>query len=243
MLLFFEVKLGMIKNGTNEKIVTKKENIESTEKYMQVSEIRSDTILLKDGGLRWIIKVEWLNLDLKSYEEQLIVIDQYKKFLNSINFPIQVLARSTVLDLSDYILYMRKTVIKIENDVLKWQWEKYVEFLEKMNDAQWLLYTKEFYIVVPYYSYDDMPNMRKSFFTKLMQALSREETAEHIVERMRFYTKNKTNLDSRCQLILDWLRWFGIVSERLHINELVTLLFESYNPLSHRKQAELVGNL
>ena len=42
----------MIKNGTNEKIVTKKENIESTEKYMQVSEIKSDTILLTDGALR-----------------------------------------------------------------------------------------------------------------------------------------------------------------------------------------------
>jgi len=49
---------------------------------LSISEIKSDTIILKDGGIRAILKVSGLNLDLKNFDEQNIIIEQYKKFLN-----------------------------------------------------------------------------------------------------------------------------------------------------------------
>jgi len=49
---------------------------------LSISEIRNDTIIMKDGGLRSILRINGINLDLKNGEEQQIVLEQYKKFLN-----------------------------------------------------------------------------------------------------------------------------------------------------------------
>jgi S-methylmethionine-dependent homocysteine/selenocysteine methylase len=60
----------------------KKEPLFNTEEMMPISEMRGETMILKDGGMRAILKVQGINLDLKNYEEQQIVLEQYKKFLN-----------------------------------------------------------------------------------------------------------------------------------------------------------------
>ncbi|GHV25407.1 MAG: hypothetical protein LBD11_06805 [Candidatus Peribacteria bacterium] len=70
---------------------------------LPISEIRDGVVILKDGGLRGIIRVEGLNLDLKNYDEQQVVLEQYKRFLNGLSFPIQILVRNTYLDLTDYL--------------------------------------------------------------------------------------------------------------------------------------------
>ena len=225
-----------------QKIIKHKENLESTTKYLPISEIKQDTIILKDWWLRAIIKVKWINLDLRSYEEQQIVVEQYRRFLNSIDFPFEILVRSTYLDMTDYISYMKKTVSDIDNEVLRWQWEKYVEFLSKLNETQWLLYTKEFYIVVPYYSFDEKKQVRKSFIDKFLQALSRVESAEKIVSNLRAFHQNKKKLDARCQLIIERLREINIPATRLKTSQIISLLFEVYNPLSHKKQSETVAS-
>ncbi|MBP7848253.1 hypothetical protein KA013_03500, partial [Patescibacteria group bacterium] len=77
---------------------------------LPLSEIRSDTIILKDGGLRAILKIDGLNIDLRNYEEQEATVEQYKRFLNGLEFPIQILIRNTYLELSDYITYMHEHV-------------------------------------------------------------------------------------------------------------------------------------
>ena len=75
----------------------------NTEVMLPISEIKDGVIILKDGGLRSILRVEGLNLDLKNYDEQQVVLEQYKRFLNGLSFPIQILIRNTYLDLTDYL--------------------------------------------------------------------------------------------------------------------------------------------
>ena len=83
-------------------------------------------MVLKDGGLRAVIKVSGLNLDLKNADEQDVVIQQYKRFLNGLDFPIQILVRSTYLDLTHYLNYMKDNVKNIDNDTLKQHGDQYV---------------------------------------------------------------------------------------------------------------------
>ena len=77
------------------------DNLFNTETMLPISEIKNWIVILKDGGLRSIIKVEWLNLDLKNYDEQQVILEQYKRFLNWLSFPIQILVRNTYLDLTE----------------------------------------------------------------------------------------------------------------------------------------------
>ena len=222
------------------KVRNSKETLISTDKYLPVEEIRWDTIIMKDGWLRAILKCSGLNIDLRNAEEQQIIADKYARFLNTLEFPIQIVIRSTYLDLTDYINYVKRNVEKIENEVLKWQWEKYYEFLTKLNEAQWLLFSKEFYVVIPYYGFDDKSKIRENQFNKLMSALSNTPTAESIANKLRFFHRNKKHLNQRVSLVEWQLKWLWLEVKRLNLKEIVWLLFEVYNPLSIKKQAEIV---
>ncbi len=218
----------------------KQDNLYSTENMLEISEIRWNVLVLKDWWLRSIIKVFWLNLDLKNYDEQQIVLEQYKRFINWLDFPIQIIVRSTYLDLTDYISFVWEKVEKLQNDVLQDQWKQYVNFLENINSKQWLIYTKEFYVVVPYYwQWDENAEISKPWWKKIMAVLDRKETPEKIVSRYRMFTTNKKYLDTRCNIIIDWLKSIGLFCERLDTDEVISLLFKVYNPNIHKEQAEI----
>lgn len=205
---------------------------------LPVSEIRWETIILKDWGLRAIVKVTGLNIDLKNYDEQLQTIEQYKRFLNWLDFPIQILIRNNYLELSDYIWYMRRHVDLVANDALKKQGDAYITFLSGINSQQWLIYVKEFYIIIPYYPLEqDTSNVRKARWKKFLDALSSQETPEKIVERYRLYKRNWKFLDTRVSVVVEALRWVGMYSERLWLSDLISLLFKEFNPDSHKDQS------
>ena len=75
----------------------------NTETMLPISEIKNDTIILKDSGIRAILKVTGLNLDLKNFDEQQIVLEQYKRFLNGLDFPMQILIRNTYLETRSHL--------------------------------------------------------------------------------------------------------------------------------------------
>ncbi len=217
----------------------KKDDQYNTQSMLNFSEIRWNTVIMKDWSLRWIVKVFWLNLDLRNYDEQQVVIEQYKRFLNWLEFPLQILVRSTYLDLTDYIAFISWKVSWLENEVLKRQWEQYVNFLENINSRQWLIYTKEFYIVVPYYQDgDETSSVNKSWWKKLMDALDSKETPEKIVQRYRNFTKNRKYLDTRCNMVQEWLRWLWVFCERMSASDIIWLLFRVYNPNAHKEQVD-----
>jgi len=217
-----------------------RENVFNTETMLPISEIRGDTMVLKDGGLRSIIRVSGLNLDLKNADEQEVVIQQYKRFLNGLDFPIQILVRSTYLDLTHYLNYMKDKVKVIDNDILRLHGDQYVSFLDDINLAQGLIYVKEFYIIVPYYAEgaEDESSIKKSWRQKFLNVLESKDSAEKIVQRYRSFVKNRKFLDTRCALIAEGLKGLGIDTERLELSEIVSLLFKFYNPTMHNDQAE-----
>ena len=221
---------------------SKNNNVYNTETMLPISEIKGNTIVLKDWWLRGIVKAIWLNLDLKNSDEQQVAIEQYKRFLSWLDFPVQILVRNTYLDLTDYIDYMKDNVSNRENDILRWQGEQYINFLDDINSRQWLIYTKEFYIVVPYYpSWDDQWWMRKPWWKKFLDSLENQDSPDKIVERYRKFKKNRQYLDTRINIITEWLKWLGISAERLEISEIISLLFKVYNPNSHKEQSKEVN--
>lgn len=213
----------------------KPSNLYNTETMLPVSELRWNTMILKDGGLRAVLKVTWLNIDLKNYDEQVQVIEQYKRFLNGLDFPIQILIRNDYLELSDYIWYMKWNVQLVANDQLKAQWEWYISFLENINSQQGLIYTKEFYVVLPFYPYEqDKESVRKPRWQKFLNALSQTETPESIVTRYRNFVKYNKLLNTRVGVVSEWLRWVWLIAERLELSDMISLLFKFYNPDAHK---------
>ncbi len=72
---------------------------DSTQRYLPFSEVRDNIIIMKDGSARIVLRVEAVNFALKSEPEQDAIIYSFQHFLNSLQFPIQILVRSLKVDI------------------------------------------------------------------------------------------------------------------------------------------------
>ena len=217
------------------------DNLFNTETMLPISEIKNGIVILKDWWLRSIIKVEWLNLDLKNYDEQQVILEQYKRFLNWLAFPIQILIRNTYLDLTEYLWYLRKNIKEIENPALKNQWNSYISFLSGIDNQQWLIYVKEFYVIIPYYRDEkDAEQVNRSWWDKFLNILNAKDDVEMIVERYRTFIKSEQNIQTRENVLISWLNDLWMSAERLDTAAVISLLFRMYNPLLDSSQARFV---
>jgi len=213
----------------------------NTETMLPISEVKDGVIILKDWGLRSILRVEGLNLDLKNYDEQQIILEQYKRFLNGLSFPIQILVRNTYLDLTDYLWYIRGNVGEIENPALKEQGQNYLSFLEGIDAQQGLIFVKEFYMIVPFYEMEqDNKQVNRSWWDKFLGVLNAKDDVEMVVERYRKFLKGQKQLQTRVNVLVEGLAGLRIQSEPLTTSEIVALLFRMYNPMLDSSQAKFV---
>ena len=61
----------------------------STQQFVDIESVKNGILVLKSGGLRKILMVSGINFDLKSEEEQGIIIGAFQNFLNTLEFSIQ----------------------------------------------------------------------------------------------------------------------------------------------------------
>lgn len=66
----------------------------STQQYLDIAEIKDNTVVMKDGTLRAVLLVSSINFALKSEDEQNAVIDSYVRFLNNLSFTLQIVIQS-----------------------------------------------------------------------------------------------------------------------------------------------------
>lgn len=105
----------LLKNKENQNIQKGKQEVQfNTETMLPISEIKDGYAILKDGGIRAVLKAEGINLDLKNFNEIQTTLEQYKRFLNGLEFPLQFLVRNTYLDLREYLNYVTTNVEKLD---------------------------------------------------------------------------------------------------------------------------------
>ena len=122
---------------------------QSTQRFLQIAEVRDNVLVLKNGGVRTILKTSSINFNLKSEAEQNSIIYAYQNFLNSLEFPIQIVVRSKKLEIDEYLEKIRGYGDKQPNPLLKKQTLEYVEYIKKLVEYADIM-EKEFYVVVPY---------------------------------------------------------------------------------------------
>lgn len=204
----------------------------NTETMLPISEINDGYCILKDGGIRAILRADGLNLDLKNFDEIQTILEQYKRFLNALEFPLQFLVRNTYLDLREYLHYVNTNVANLPRGALKEQGQHYLSFLDDINMKQGLIYVKQFYIVIPYYVGEmDADQVKKPWRSKFMDALNAKDDVETVVARYRNFVKGQKMLNTRVALVQEWLSAMGIQSQQLTTKEVISLLFSMYNPL------------
>lgn len=204
----------------------------STQRYLPFSEIRDNIILMKDGSSRMILKINALNFNLKSTEEQDAIIISYQRFLNSLNFPIQIVIRSLKVDIEAYINRLKNIALKQQNALLQEQTYKYVDFLTNLIDLAQIM-KKEFYIIVPF-DQENNNSVRKTdmfgFFSNFWNALRQEESVADIrMNRIRTERMRKWNFE-RASTVKMSLESIGLKAEIIEKEDLIKLVYNYYNP-------------
>jgi hypothetical protein len=135
----------------------------STQRYLPFSEIRDNLIIMKDGSSRMVLRIHAMNFNLKSTEEQDSILFSYQRFLNSLNFPIQIVVRSLKVDIESYINRLKNLALKQQNQLLQEQTYKYIDFLMNLVDLAQIM-KKDFFIIVPFDQEDNQSVRKTDFF-------------------------------------------------------------------------------
>ncbi len=88
-----------------------------------------------------VLKIKPINFTIKTDEEKQVIIKTFRKFLNSLNFPIQILIKTEPLKLDEYLNQLQQ---KSLNKELVAGMKKHIG--ETLNDK---VLNKAFYIIIP----------------------------------------------------------------------------------------------
>ena len=201
----------------------KESDAASTQKYVDVEEVRDGVMILRNGSIRAVLLASSINFDLKSTDEQDAIIMQYQNFLNSLDFPLQIIVHSRRFRIEPYLEKLKQQEKIQENDLLRFQISEYANFIKNLTDVSNIM-SKSFFIVVPF-----APSETKEggFFAKMNGIFS--PVKETFIGGEAFETY-KNQLFQRADLVASALMGTGVRTTLLGTEEVIELLYNSYNP-------------
>lgn len=204
----------------------------STQTYLRISEIRENTVILKNGGLRSVLRVSSINFNLKSEEEQNAIIYSYQGFLNTLDDPIQIIIRSKKLDIDKYLDDIRQKGNKQTNALLQKQTFEYADYIQKLVEYADIM-SKEFYVVVPL---DPYRSKNQSLLEKFFGFINAKDSFAQIKQRREEFDKQKKKLAQKVNSVKIGLENCNLQVEELTTKELIQLFYEINNPMAARYQ-------
>jgi TraC protein len=175
----------------------------ATQRYLDISEIKDDVVIMKDGTLRSVLLVSSINFALKSEDEQNAIISQYVAFLNSLEFPLQVVIQSRKLNIDKYIDRLREQEKIQTNELLRMQIRDYRDFINPLSDKA------------------------KGFWSRLSETFSAAASVKLAEDK---FLKRKQDLQQRVGHIKGSLGSMGLVTAQLDTQSLIELYYRVYNP-------------
>lgn len=204
----------------------------TTQRYLPFSQIRDNVVIMKDNSIRVVLKCSTINFLLKSIEEQDAIIMSFQRFLNAIDFPIQIIIRSTKLDIDTYLNKLNNLALNQKNQLLQNQTYEYIEYLRKLIEVAQIM-KKDFYIVVPFDNDGDNSVRDISMVWKIKNfwaSINWQEDILSIKSQIRNLNKNKKWISPRISTVKTSLESIWIRATELDKAELVKFLKDYYNP-------------
>lgn len=196
-----------------------------TENLVPISDIRDDIVILKNGSLRMVLEVSAINFDLRSGDEQVAILQGFQRFLNSADFPLQIVVSSRELNIDTYLKTVNQITESTESELLKIQAAEYSRFIKELSSLSNIM-SKKFYVVIPFYIYETPET--SGLFQSLKGLLKPKETIREITDEQ--FETYKNQLNQRAELVYDGLVGLGLTTKPLKDEDLKNLYYQIYNP-------------
>lgn len=195
----------------------------ATQRYLDISEIKEDVVIMKDGTLRSVLLVASINFALKSEDEQNAIIAAYVQFLNALEYPLQVVIQSRRLNIDTYLDRLRESEKNQMNELLRVQIADYRNFVQELVSLGQIM-QKQFFVVVPY---NPLSDKAKGFFARFSEVFAPALFVRLAEERFR---QRKNDLQTRVEHIMSNLGSMGLKAVQLDTQSLIELYYRVYNP-------------
>ena len=200
------------------------------QQFVPVKEVRDGIVVMKDGSLCMVVLVSSINLSLKSYDEQRATLMQFQNFLNTLDFPVQIVIQSRRYDIRPYILTLQNRLKEQTESLLQVQTREYIQFIQSFTD-QVNVMRKNFFVVVPYIppilSQQKGVSKMFSFFNKT------DATTQTVSD----FEEQRTQLEERVSVVEQGLSRVGLRVAQLGTEEVIELLYKTFNPGESTSQA------
>jgi len=202
-----------------------------TQRFLDIAEIKEDVVIMKDGTLRAVLLVSSINFALKNVDEQNAIVQAYMGFLNSIEFPIQVVIQSRRMNINDYLERLKKAEREQKNDLLRGQIADYRDYVRQLVQLGEIM-QKRFYVVVPLdpatSSEEGGEGLKgRGFFARLQELLTPAIAIR--LSETRFKEKRHT-LMLRVNSVIGGLASMSLNAAVLDTQSLIELYYTVYNP-------------
>jgi hypothetical protein len=201
----------------------------STVRFLDISEIRDDVVVLKDGTVRAVLSVSSVNFILKGETEQEAIIEAYVGFLNILDHPLQVMIQSRKFNIEPYLNELNAREKEIGNELLRAQLRDYRSFVSQLVLSGEAM-SKKFFVVVPY---DPLTEKKKNFFSRMGEILS---PAAAIKLKEKQFVERKEGLIQRVTNVVGGLSAIGLKVQMLDTQTLIQLYYSFYNPIASETQ-------
>lgn len=167
--------------------------------------------------------VNSINFALMSEDEQNAVIGQFQSFLNSLDFPLQIIIQSRRLNITSYLDKLKDLENRQSNDLLRTQIIEYRNFINEIVSGGSIM-NKSFYVVVPFQTMV-LPGAgagkgkdKKSGQPKPAPGLAQEQ-----------FSQSKSQLLQRMEFVALGLRRCGLQCVPLNSLELAEFFWSSHH--------------
>lgn len=199
----------------------------TTKQFVDIHDIREGVVILKNSSLRMILEVNSVNFDLKSADEQTAIIRGFQNFINSLDFPLQIIIQSRRLDIKGYLNKTEILVNQLDNELLRIQGVEYLRFIRGLTELANIM-SKKFYLVVPFYlteAIDPSKGIGERF----------KDTFGSAKEKIRTMTDQdfgvyQAQIKQRSELLAAGLQEMGLTSKTLEKEDLIKMFSNLYNP-------------
>jgi len=197
----------------------------ASQEFVDVEKIREGVVILKNGGLRAVLMCSSRNLELESIDIQNAIIKNYADFLNSFDWPMQIVIHSRKLDIKPYLATLEEKLKIQQNDLLKIQTAEYIDFVKSFVTLSDIM-IKRFYAVVPF---DPIESKAGNPLEKIGSFIKITSPKKQELPEEKFH-EYKTQLSQRVEHIILALAHVGIKAIELQTEELIELFYNLYNP-------------
>lgn len=190
--------------------------------FLDIAEIKDGVIILRHGGLRAILMVSSINFALKSIDEQDAIVFQYQRFLNSLDFSIQIVVNSRRLNIDNYLDTLKIKEKEQVNELLRFQIAEYREYVKGLVQMANIV-SKSFYVVIPF-----APSEKAN--TSILGKVTGMFSKKNILNNREEFERSREQLWQRVEHVTGGLSGVGLKMTPINTQEIIELFYGLYNP-------------